>query len=129
MVEKELNNQSQEHPTSNTEEILDGDDPETNVPTNPTYKHLLIHTKKGRAVLAMGILHTTTVSGCLTAAYFIAGIETTIGLTVLYTIAVTINTYVNNKKNRSMLWLTILFIVIIPMIISLLIITGYMLIT
>ena len=128
MNENEPPNQPQQSvPTHNDEG--DKGTSEMDVPTNPTYTHLLLHTKKGKAVLAMGVLHTIIVVGCLTAAYFIAGIETTIGLTVLYTIAVTINTYINNSKKQSMLWLTILFIVIIPMTISLIIIAGYIIVS
>lgn len=98
---------------------------EWGVERRTSYIGLLLHTTKGKAILAMGVLHTLIVSGCLTAAYFFTGLNTTLGLTVVYGIAVTINTYVNNKENQLTLKTTLVFIVVIPLVITLLLITGY----
>jgi len=109
-----------------TQQLSDG---EWGVNRRTSYVELLLHTTKGKAILAMGVLHTIIVSGCLTAAYFFTGLNITLGLTVSYAVAVTINTYVNNKENQVTLKTTLVFIVVIPLLITLMLIGGYEFIT
>lgn len=94
-----------------------------------TYLGLLLGTKKGKAILAMGVIHTVIVAGCLTAAYFFTGIKATFGMAGVYTVLVSINTYINNKEKQLTLKTTLVFIILIPLTVTLFTVAGYEILT